>query len=359
MSPNPVLAELVRNNWVENRHRGAFCVVDSDGNIIGEAGDINRRIFPRSAIKSMQALALFKSGAIEKFTLNQTDIAIACASHHGEPAHIKAVQSLLAKIGCNQNDLQCGAHAPTNRQARNKLFANGQKPGAIHNNCSGKHAGMLAVARALGENLALGEKLAPGENLAPGEKLAPGENLEGYWLAEHGVQKLVKSSIEELLGEKLSTDYCGTDGCSIPTFAAPLKSFAHGFARMASGHGYDSKTVNAVASIFAAVTTNPFLIGGTGVFDSEVMEVFAGDLVCKIGAQGVFCGALLKSGFGFALKCDDGNMEAAQTMMAAILLEYADPDPAQKRFLISQLQQVQKNWRNFEVAIMRSVALAD
>jgi len=331
MNSNPVLAELVRNGWVENRHRGAFCISNDKGNIIASIGDIERAIFPRSAIKSMQALALFSSGAVEKFGLNETDIAIAIASHHGEPEHIEAVISLLKKIGSTQNDLQCGAHAPSNRKARNQLFSTGSKPGTIHNNCSGKHAGMLAVARALGVS------------------------DKEYWLLDHPVQKLVKASIEQVLGEELSSSHCGTDGCSIPTFAAPLKSFALGFARMATGRGFDDLTKSSFNSILNAATNHPFLIGGTGVFDSEVMQIFEGNLICKVGAEGVFCGAIRNLGLGFALKCDDGNMLAAQTMIAAMLDKYASPNPDQREYLKRQQTKTLKNWRGLEVSAMRSV----
>ncbi|MCF6325785.1 MAG: asparaginase [Devosiaceae bacterium] len=330
MNSNPVLAELLRNGWVENRHRGSFCISDDKGNIIASIGDIERAIFPRSAIKSMQALALFSSGAVEKFDLNETDIAIAIASHHGEPEHIAAVSSLLKKIECTEKDLQCGAHTPTNRKARNQLFSSGAKPGAIHNNCSGKHAGMLAVAKTLGVS------------------------IKEYWLLDHPVQKLVKASIEQVLGEKLSNNYCGTDGCSIPTFAASLKSFATGFARMATGSGFEDITKGSIKTIFDAAGNHPFLIGGTDVFDSEVMQVFEGNLICKIGAEGVFCGAIRNLGLGFSLKCDDGNMLAAQVMIAAMLDKYASPNSAQRKYLKQQQSKTLKNWRGLEVAIIKS-----
>jgi len=329
MNLNPVLAELARNGWVENRHRGAFCISDDKGKAIVATGDIERAIFPRSAIKSMQALALFSSGAVEKFGLNETDIAIASASHHGEIEHIAAVTALLKKIGSTENDLQCGAHAPTNRKARNQLFSTGAKPGTIHNNCSGKHAGMLAVAK------------------------AQGVLSDDYWQLGHPVQELVKTSIEEVLGEKLSNNHSGTDGCSIPTFAAPLKSFAGGFARMATGRGFDDLTKSSIKTIFDAASNQPFLIGGTGVFDSEVMQVFEGNLICKIGAEGVFCGAIRNLGLGFALKCDDGNMLAAQVMIAAMLDKYASPNPEQRQYLKQQQSKTLKNWRGLEVATMR------
>ncbi len=328
---NPILAELVRNNWVENRHRGAFIVAKDTGEVVASAGDVERAIFPRSAIKSMQALALFKSGAVAKFGLSAPQIAICCASHHGETAHVDAARSVLNTIGCSEDDLECGAHAPSNKKARNDLFASGGKPQSIHNNCSGKHSGMLAIAKALG---------------------VP---TEGYSEQNHPVQKLVRASLEELLGASLTTDKCGTDGCSLPTWAAPLKSFATAFAGMATGKGQDKTTAEAMPAIFDAVTSNPFLIGGSGVFDTDVMEAFEGRLVCKIGAEGVFCGAVRDLGLGFALKCDDGNMLASEMMVAKMLLDISQPNQAQREFLTRRMQKTLTNWRKLEVATMRAV----
>ncbi len=330
MASNPVLAELVRGNWTENRHRGAFCVVNDRGETVASAGDRGRAIFPRSAIKSMQALALFRSGAVDRFGLQARDIAIACASHHAEEAHLTAVRGLLEKIGCSEEQLECGAHAPSNREARNRLFAAGKKPGAIHNNCSGKHAGMMAVARALGVPVA------------------------GYSERAHPVQALVRRLLEEVLGAPLDERMCGTDGCSIPTWAAPMQSFALGFARMATGRDLEEKTARAASLIFGAVQENPFLIAGTGAFDTDAMEAFGSGLICKIGAEGVFCGALTEQGLGFALKCEDGNMRAAEVMVARLLADISFPTPAQREFLEKRQVITLKNWRRIEVAVMRA-----
>src|SRR4051812_41192889 len=149
MDANPILAETMRGNWLENRHRGAFVVVDDRNNIIASAGDIERPIFPRSAVKSMQALALVTSGAIDKFELTDEELALSCASHQGEDFHVAGVTSFLTHIGLSISDLECGAHAPSFAAAREKLRDSGQPPSAVHNNCSGKHSGMLAVAEAL------------------------------------------------------------------------------------------------------------------------------------------------------------------------------------------------------------------
>ncbi len=334
MTPNPVLAQLVRNNWVENRHRGAFCVVNAQGGIVASAGDVQTAIFPRSAIKSMQALAMFRSGAVEKFALEPPEIALACASHQGEAAHIAGIENLLEKIGCSEGDLECGAHPPSDRASRNAMRDAGQAPGPVHNNCSGKHAGMLAVALALG---------------------AP---LKGYCGLDHPVQKLVRQCIEDLIGEELSTERCGTDGCSIPTFAAPLRAFAFGFARMGSGQGLDHQTAFAMQQIIAAATSNPFLVGGTGAFDTRAMQVFDGALMSKLGAEGVYCGAVPALGLGYALKCEDGNKAAAQTMVASLLLGIARPEAGAREFLQKEARRTVRNWRKLEVATLEALPAA-
>jgi len=334
MTANPVLAELVRNNWVENRHRGAFCVVNDRGEIVASAGDIDRPIFPRSAIKSIQALAMFRSGAVEKFSLEPPEIALACASHRGEAAHIKGVEKFLEKISCSERDLECGAHPPSDPVAREALRKTGIKPGPIHNNCSGKHSGMLAVARAL--------------DVPP----------KGYIGLDHPVQKLVRQCIQDLIGEELTTDRYGTDGCSIPTFAVPIRAFAYGFARAGTGEGLDRPTAAAMRRIIAAATSHPFLVGGTGSFDSEAMKIFNGKLMSKGGAEGVYCGSIPALGLGYALKCEDGNKDASETMVSALLLAIARPDAAQSEFLQKRQRKIYQNWRKFEVATLKPLPAA-
>ena len=325
---NPVLAELIRNNWLENRHRGAICVSDSKGKTIYSIGDTSRAIFPRSAIKSLQALALFKSGAVQKFDLCDKSIAMASASHLGEPAHIDAVNVTLKKIDCTMDDFECGIHAPSDRATRVAMRKQGIEPGTIHNNCSGKHSGMLAVARALD---------------------VP---IKGYSRPDHPVQKLVRACIEELIDMPLSLDRCATDGCSIPTWAAPMNAFAHGFARAATGQGLRDETAKACKRIISAATKNPFLIAGTGEFDTDAMVAFDGKLMSKGGAEGVFCGSIPHLGIGYTLKCDDGNMRAAGVIVAKLLQKIAKPDAAQLQFLKARETKTLKNWRKLDVANM-------
>jgi L-asparaginase II len=326
---NPILVEQTRGGFVENRHRAALVVCDAAGRVIVAAGDVDRPIFPRSAIKSIQALAIFTSGADLQFDLSSEELALACASHHGEDVHVAGVTSFLQHVGLAPDDLECGAHQPNNAAAREALRAAGRRPSPLHNNCSGKHSGMLSVARALG--------------------VAP----EGYVERDHPVQVEVRRVIETVIGDTLSVDRCGTDGCSIPTWAAPLSAFARGFARMATGAELPDDMASAAARIFDAATAHPRLVAGTGHFDTLVMEAFGGRVMHKGGAEGVQCGAIRDKGWGYALKCDDGNMAASIVMAAELLSALGGSDAAQLETLGRFGRQTIRNVRNLEVGEMR------
>lgn len=329
MSANPILAEVVRGNWVENRHRGAFCLSDASGKRLLEIGDVEREIFPRSAIKSMQALAMFQSGAVDAYKLDDETLALACASHHGEAEHVAGVTKTLELLGFSEKDLECGAHVPTDRAARKALANAAGLPTQLHNNCSGKHAGMLAVAKALDID------------------------KTGYVKSEHDVQKLVRLGVEEIMGVPMTEQKCGTDGCSIPTWAAPLHNFATGFARMATGDALGPELAKASQRVFDAATSHPFLVRGTNGLDTDVMAAFKGRLMLKIGADGVFCGALRDSGLGFALKIDDGNMPASEVTIANLLLAISAPKAQEKEILERYASKTNTNWRGIDVATLQ------
>lgn len=331
MDANPVLAEAVRGNWVENRHRGAYVVIDADGKIIASAGDIERPVFPRSAIKSMQALAIFDRHAVDRFHHSSEELALACASHHGEEAHTSRVGAFLERMGLSESNLECGAHQPTNSAAREGLRARQEEPSALHNNCSGKHAGMLSVA------------------------LAMGVPTTDYVKREHDVQRAVRAAVELVIGESLTEDRCGTDGCSIPTWAAPIRAWAHGFAKMATGRGLDAGHAAGAQALFDAATQHPLLVAGTGHLDTLVMEAFGGRVMQKGGAEGVQCGAIRDKGWGYGLKCDDGNMAASQAMVAGLLLKFADPNEEQRKVLEGFARQPTLNVRKMVVGETRAV----
>ncbi|MBS3849170.1 asparaginase [Devosia sp. BSSL-BM10] len=331
MDANPILAETVRGNWVENRHRGAFAIIDADGIIIASAGDIERSIFPRSAIKSMQALAIFARHADTQFHHSAEELALACSSHNGEDFHVEVAAGLLGRLGLSEADLECGAHQPINAAARAALRALGAKPSTLHNACSGKHSGMLSVSLAMGEPTA------------------------GYANREHAVQQQVRASVEAVIGEPLTEAKCGTDGCSIPTYAAPLRAFARGFARMATGTGLTPEMGAAAKRLLDAATSLPHLVGGTDHADTRIMAAFNGRVMQKYGADGVQCGAIRDKGWGYALKCDDGNVLAAHAMVAGMLLKFAEPDADQRAVLETIAHQSIRSVRGDVVGEMRSV----
>ncbi|MGV8854312.1 MAG: asparaginase [Devosia sp.] len=331
MDANPILAETLRGNWVENRHRGAYVVTDADGSIIAAAGDIERPVFPRSSIKSIQALAIFARQADSQFALTDAELALACASHTAQEVHVEVASGLLSRLGLSAADLECGAHQPIDAAARAALRAQGLKPSSLHNACSGKHSGMLSVALAMGVPTA------------------------GYGSREHAVQQQVRACIEAVIGETLTETKCGTDGCSIPTYAAPLHSFARGFARMATGQGLSPETAASAKRLFDAATGHPQLVAGTGHPDTLIMTAFKGRVMQKYGADGVQCGAIRDKGWGYALKCDDGSLPASLAMLAGLLLQIAAPDPEQRTLLEGFAHQPIKSVRGAVVGEMRAV----
>ena len=292
---NPVLIEVTRGNRVESRHRGAIAVFDADGRSVFSAGDVDEAIYPRSAVKAIQALALIESGAADAFGYGKRELALAQASHGGESAHVATAAAMLHAAGLDESALECGAQWPTHSASAAALSAAGDKPSALHNNCSGKHAGFLAVAR------------------------HKGFPTEGYVKPDHPVQRLIRDALESLTGAAHHADDCGIDGCSIPTYAVPLTALAAGFASFGSGQGLAPERAAAARRLFDAAVAEPFFIAGTGRFCTEVITAMNGDALVKTGAEGVFCGTVPDAGLGIAIKCDDGASRAAETVMANLL----------------------------------------
>ena len=292
---NPIIVEVTRGGIVESRHRGSYSICNAGGHELAKAGDTTRAVFPRSAIKAFQALTMVEAGVADRFGFTNTEIALACSSHGGEPAHVETARSMLKKIGLDEAAYSCGAHWPSNEDAAHNLARVQDHPGQIHNNCSGKHAGMLGLAKQLG---------------------AP---VEGYVQRDHPVQQAVGRVIGEMCGVRVGDVPCGIDGCSVPTWAIPLQALATGFARFATGEGLGAERKSACQKIISAVRAHPFMIAGTGRFCTEAMQAVP-DVFVKTGAEGVFCGCVPASGIGIALKCDDGATRAAECLMAHLLV---------------------------------------
>nr|WP_256483444.1 asparaginase [Aliihoeflea sp. 40Bstr573] len=326
---NPVLVEVTRGNVIESRHRGALSVFDGDGAQVLSIGDVARPVFPRSAVKSIQALPLVESGAADAYGFQDADLALACASHAGEARHADRAASMLARAGLDASALECGAHWPTGQDAMIELARSGVSPTALHNNCSGKHSGFVCTCRHLGID------------------------HRGYVKAQHRSQEMVREAMEAVTGAPHSTDACGIDGCSIPTYAIPLADLARGFAKMATGQGLAEKRAAAAKRLIAACMAEPFYVSGTDRMDTRLMTVGAGRIFVKVGAEGVYCGALPELGLGFALKCDDGAVRAAETMVSALLARLLKDELGER--VGDMARPVMRNWNGIEVGTVRPV----
>ncbi|MBX3602769.1 MAG: asparaginase [Rubrivivax sp.] len=334
---NPPLVEALRGGIVESFHRGAWAVVDADGAVHGAAGDIERPVFPRSAVKVLQALPLVESGAAERFGLVDEELALACASHGGEPRHAAAAASMLAKAGVDEQALECGTHWPYNDAALKALAAAGKAPSALHNNCSGKHAGFVCVGCLMAEG---------------GDRRA---FLRGYVQPDHPVMREVTASLQSTTGYDLAHTARGTDGCSIPTYAVPLRHLAHAFAKVATGSGLRDGQARAARRLREAVARAPFMVAGSGRFDTRVMERFGERVFCKVGAEGVHCAALPALGLGVAVKMDDGNnARACEVVMAALLRRLLAPEGNDAALLDELADLPLRNWNGIEVGRLRA-----
>ena len=336
---NPVLVDALRGTAVESTHRGAFAVVDADGSVVASLGDIERPVFPRSAVKVLQALPLIASGAADRLGLTDEELALACASHGGEEIHARTAAGMLAKSGLDLAALECGAHWPYNEAAARALAAHGTLPTALNNNCSGKHAGFLCLACALHD----------GPDLQ--------QYARGYVKPEHPVMREATAALQAATGYDLTAAPHGTDGCSIPAYAVPLRHLAHAFARVGTGHGLTVGHADAARRLRAAVAKAPYLVAGDGRFDTRVMTRLGARVFCKVGAEGVYCAALPERGLGVAIKIDDGNTaRAAEVVMAALIEAFVALDDAEAVFMRESSDVRLVNWNGIEVG--RLVATA-
>lgn len=331
---NPVLVEVLRGTHVESRHRGALVVMDADGKQVLALGDVEQPIFPRSAVKSIQALPFVESGAADHFGFGNRELALACASHNGEEEHAILAGTMLERAGLSVGDMECGTHWPNFQRAALSLARKGGEPCALHNNCSGKHSGFLCTCVHLGYD------------------------VNGYVSADHISQELVRDAMESVTGAAHGLENKGIDGCSIPTYAVPLKAIAHGFARMATGQGLAPQRAAAAKRLFAACMAEPFYVAGTDRIDTLVMQEAEGRIMLKMGAEGVYCGAIPELGLGFTLKCDDGATRAAEIMVMQLLAGLLKQDQELSGKLDEMAHPILRNWNGIEVASLRFADMA-
>ena len=298
MSQIPIaepLVEVRRGSITESRHRGHIVAVEPDGNIVASLGAPHNVTFLRSSAKPFQALPLLLTGAADHFGFTEREVALACASHNGEPIHTEIAASMLKKIGLGPEALKCGVHEPYSADAAAELRARGEEPNVLHNNCSGKHAGMLAVALQLG---------------------AP---IDNYDSPENPVQKAIADVVSEFSGIAVTDMAVGIDGCGAPIFGITMKAMALAYAKLvAPPPSFDQKTRGACERIVHVMTTYPELIGGTSDrLDTEMMRATRGRVVSKVGAEGVYTVGInpckeWPKGLGLALKIEDGDDKRAR-----------------------------------------------
>lgn len=327
MTADPILVEVTRGNLVESTHRGAFVVSDDAGAVIAEGGDIDRPVFPRSAVKLIQALPLVESGAADAFGFGDRELAMACASHSGEPGHVVAAEAMLRAAGLGEDALECGAHWPFFKQDVLIEFARtARDPSQLHNNCSGKHAGFLcACAHA-------------------------GHGPEGYVHPRHPMMEEVRGALEALTGVPHREETMGIDGCGAPNWAAPLRSLATAFARLGSGRGLERERFDASRRLMAASMSEPWHVAGTGRFDTRLMEAAPGLVHSKTGAEGVYCASVPGEGIGIALKIADGTTRASEIAIAAIVGRVLGD---RGRAVAALSQRTLRNWNGREVGELR------
>jgi L-asparaginase II len=297
------LVDVRRGPLTESRHRGHVAIVDGDRNLIASLGEAQSITYVRSASKPHQALPVLTSGAADRFKFTDEEIAIMCGSHSGEQGHVQTVEAILKKIGRDSSVLQCGAHNPYSRKATDELRKKGSAPTALHNNCSGKHAGMIALA------------------------IHMGCSDLNYYEPEHPVQQMIMDVVAEFCDIERENLVTGIDGCGVPTFALSIQQMALMYARLVAPYSFDTNYREACARIVTAMINYPEMVEGYEELDTELMRAAKGRLISKVGAEGVYTAGVLPSdnwprGLGLAFKIEDGDpKERARPLIAVEALK--------------------------------------
>jgi len=323
----PARVEVLRGGRVESVHEVDIAVVDADGRMMLGAGRPEEPVFARSAIKPFQALPLVADGVADARDLTEEELALCCASHSGEARHVELARSILEKAGLDESALACGPHPPFNGEAAEALRAAGQEPLRVHNNCSGKHAGMLALARGCEWE------------------------TTGYQELEHPVQQRILREVERWTGVDRERIDTGVDGCGVVTFALPLEALALAFARLAAAA---RDAGSPAARVLGAMRAHPFLVAGTNRLCTELIRATDGRIVAKVGAEGVYGAVALDRGWGIALKVRDGARRAAESALVGLLESTGLLAAEEVRPLERWLRPVLRNTRGERVGMIRT-----
>jgi L-asparaginase II len=322
------VVEVSRGDLIESRHRVHIAVVDGNGRLRAHAGDPSLVAFARSAIKPMQAVPLIEDGAAERFQFTDVELALCCASHSGESRHVHAVHGMMRKVGISEDALACGAHEPMGKQAARELVEQSTPPTRVHNNCSGKHVGMLALAQMHGWPLA------------------------GYHEVDHPVQQRMQTELARWTGMDAEDFGTAVDGCGVVTFALPIEKMAFAFARFAA----TARTgKDAAAQIVQAMVRNPEYVAGTDRLCTALMRIARGRVFAKVGAEGVYCAGVPGAELGIALKVEDGATRAAEPALIATLKALAILSDDEVAELAAFAEPVITNTRDERVGALRAI----
>ncbi len=295
MSSGVGIVEVRRGGLVESRHRVSAALIDEQGRLLAHVGDPELVSFFRSAAKPFQALPLVADSVTEAFAFSDAELAICCASHSGEPLHVETVLGLLRRVGCSEDDLECGPHPPFHQPSAEALRREGRPPTRVHNNCSGKHTGMLAWSRHMGVETV------------------------GYRRADHPVQLRIRRQIAELTGTPSDRLQAAVDGCGVVTYAQPLNGMAAAFARLVGSAERDA--ASPAGRVVRAMTGQPYYVGGSGRLSTRLMQTTGGRLLAKYGAEAVMCLADRERRWGAAVKIEDGQKRAVGPAVVEFLAQ--------------------------------------
>lgn len=292
-----LLVAVTRGPLTESVHRGHIAVSDSQGRLLAFAGNPHFYTFARSTAKLLQAIPLLEAEGAERLSLTDAETAIMCASHNGEPEHTRAAMSILAKAGLDVSALDCGPQEPMLKREADRLKYERVTASPIHNNCSGKHAGMLALASLMQVS------------------------THQYTRPDHPVQQKMLRTISEMCGIPEERTELGVDGCGVPVFALPLAALAYGYARLGRPDGLPPKRAEACRRIVKAIRRSPFHVAGTERYDTSLVEITGGRIIGKMGAEGLYAATVPEKGIGIAIKVEDGAERALYPAATEALLQ--------------------------------------
>jgi L-asparaginase II len=321
----PILATVLRGSAIEGRVRGHVAVTDASGTVVHSAGSPDVETTLRSCVKPIQALPFLRLAA-DPLEASGPEIAVACASHQGEDEHVATVRGLLTKAGVPEGALGCGPQIPSDEATARRLLASGGVPRPIHNNCSGKHAAMLVTCAVMGWP------------------------LDGYMELGHPCQQAVSGALQEMLHLDLDSVHRGIDGCGLTTYGVPLAAIARGFAAGSADAAF-RRAQDAMAA-------HPFLVAGTGRFDTALLEVAGAGLTAKIGGAAVWAAVVRPGGPGIAIKLESGGGDAIPVVAIAVLQHLgvlSSNLPARLRPFATLTM---RNWAGRDVGAIRAVPLA-